>query len=382
MRTFDEVVSYIIGRCTKLVKTHSETLIIISFLLGISSPADADHLSGGFGIGESGPIVTESAVPLKSGRWTAGIRSEFVDNHDFTDADLISLRGAGIDRDGEADEDLHSIGAILGVSLRVSYGLTDNLTVGLKLPYVGRNDIREPEDGHAHAPNPIVVHDIVDHGNTAGMGDLTLLGLYRFYHEGDHELSMLFGLKAPTGDTNETGFENEYEGGRYVTQVFPDDHDDGHHHDGTLLETHQQPGSGSWDGSLGLAYRFNAGQVKVYSSFLYTVVTEGSQDTNLGDSFGYNLAVSRPTTHMAPCDLCSWDLILELNGEWRERETRDGEEVGNSGVHVVYLSPGLRLNFGNDMSMSMSFGYPVVNNVNGDQSEPDYRLIGAISYGF
>lgn len=368
------------GRIIKAVKTSPERIVFSLLLTGFSLTSHADHLSGGFGIGDSGPIMTESALPLEGGKWNVGIKSEFVENKDLSDARLITLRGTGIDRDGEPDEDLHNIDSIFGVSLNASYGLTDDITVGLRLPYVKRNNIHEPEEGHAHDGNPIVIHNIIDHGDSAGIGDLTLFGFYRFYNADDHHASILLGLKTPTGETDKTGFKNEYAAGLYQTQVIPDgDHD---HHEGTVLETHQQPGSGSWDGSVGLAYSYHPGNINFDSSILYTLVTEGAQRTDLGDVVSYNLAVSRPTTRLAPCDFCSWDLILELNGERRARETRDGVEVGNSGGHILYLSPGLRLNFGNGLNLSASFGYPVVRDLNGDQSEPDYRFVGAVNYGF
>ncbi|MGH8537954.1 MAG: hypothetical protein ACREXM_16250 [Gammaproteobacteria bacterium] len=342
----------------------------------------ADHLSGGFGIEQTAPINTESAVPLRQGGWTVGVRTEYVNNDTFSDAELINLRGRGIDRDGEADEDLHSIESILGVSLRAAYGVTDNLSLGFRLPFMRRNNIREPEEGHAHAPDPIVVHNIIEHGDTVGIGDTTFFGLYRFYRDANNDVAALFGVKTPTGETDEDGFEDEHFAVRYRTNVFPSGHEEDHHHEGRRLETHQQPGSGSWDGILGLAYSRPMGPVNFDSSILYAVVSEGSQDTDLGDAFNYNFAVSHPTQRFVPCQPCSWNLVLELNGEWRDQEARGGEEIGNSGGHVLYLAPGIRFIGPAGWNVAVSAGYPVVNDLNGDQSEPDYRLVGTVNFNF
>ncbi|MGH8659886.1 MAG: hypothetical protein ACREV4_15790 [Gammaproteobacteria bacterium] len=361
--------------------TYLQALLFFGLVFHALS-AHADHLSGGLGIEQTAPINTESAVPLKQGSWIAGVRTEYVNNDSFSDQELITLRGIGINRDGEADEDLHSIDSILGVSLRAAYGVTENLTVGFRLPYVRRENIREPEEGHAHGANPIVVHDIVEHGDSAGIGDTTFFGQYRFYHDGSSDIAALFGVKTPTGETGEEGFEGEHFGGRFVTDVFPSEEEEGHHHQGTRLETHQQPGSGSWDGIVGVAYSRSISPVNFDTSVLYTVVSEGSQDTDLGDIFNYNFALSHPTNAFVPCQPCSWNLVLELNGEWRDKEERGDIEIGNSGGHVLYLAPGFRFIGPGGWNMALSAGYPVVNDLNGDQSEPDYRIVGTVNFNF
>ncbi len=356
--------------------------VVLGSLASWMIDAQADHLSGGFGIEQAAPINTESAVPLRRNGWTLGLRTEYVDQDTFGDVELINLRGADINRDGEANEDLHSTKSLLGVSLRAAYGVTENLTLGFRLPWIRREDIREPEEGHGHGANPIVVHDIIEHGDSAGVGDTTFFGLYRFYHDTTNDVAALFGVKTPTGDTDEEGFEDEVSAGRFVTNVIPEDHEDDHHHAGRRLETHLQPGSGSWDGLLGLAYSRPLGPANFDTNFLYTIVSEGSQDTDLGDALSYNFAVSYPTERFVPCQSCRWNLILELNGEWRDKEERSGVEIDNSGGHVVYLSPGLRFVGIGGLNLGVSFGYPVVTDVNGDQVEPDYRLVGTINVTF
>ena len=69
-------------------------------------------------------------------------------------------------------------------------------------------------------------------GNSAGFGDVTLLGQYRFHNNAQTGTSaaVLFGFKAPTGSTNQRDAAGE------------------------LFEAEFQPGSGSWDGLLGAAF--------------------------------------------------------------------------------------------------------------------------------
>ena len=75
------------------------------------------------------------------------------------------------------------------------------------------------------------------------------------------------------------------------------------------------------------------------------------------------------------------DAVLEINGEWQVKQDIAGETDPNSGGNVVFLSPGVRLT-SNAWSGFVSFGLPIVNGLNGEQSEPEYRLVGGIAVGF
>ena len=113
----------------------------------------------------------------------------------------------------------------------------------------------------------------------------------------------------------------------------------------------------AWRGPITLA----RGQFD--SNVLYTVATEGTQNTDLGDRFQYNFAVSYRLTsgarqvsngghahahdggheHSHGNSGPALDLVLELNGEWQaEQETNDISDP-NSGGNTLFLSPGLRL---------------------------------------
>jgi hypothetical protein len=139
---------------------------------------------------------------------------------------------------------------------------------------------------------------------------------------------------------------------------------------------------------------------------------KGAYETNLGDRFQYNLAVSyrlagylsgsgpmyagalpapmyhggpkgQGHTHVEPMAPTgpALDLVLELNGEWHDQQKVAGITDANSGGNVVYLSPGVRLTSGK-MSAFASVGVPVINQMNGFQVEPDWRLLTGVSVGF
>jgi hypothetical protein len=356
--------------------------------------AMADHLSGGFGLQSSAPFWTESAQTLQKGKFAFGLRSEYANLRPLSDSKLAALRtsdreanpsfypsghhddhddhGEVGDEDAHARQaDLHTVDYLLGGSFRAAYGITDDITVGFRLPFVYRNGLREVEAGHGEGHS---IHQIYDHGNSEGIGDMSFWGQYQFFNDSKQSAALLLGFKAPTGDTTNTGFKREYnyKSGKETTPTIPEGHT-------ARLETHLQPGSGSWDGMFGLAYGYDLGPVQFNTSALYTLTTKGSQDTDLGDGFNYNFAASLPVNAFTPCANCSWNLVLEANGEWRDQEKRGDITIGNSGGHTLYISPGVRFISGQNWNIGTSFGYAAISDVNGDQSRPDYRVMGAFN---
>jgi len=70
-----------------------------------------------------------------------------------------------------------------------------------------------------------------------------------------------------------------------------------------------------------------------------------------------------------------WTAILELNGEWRDKQETGGLSDPNSGGNTVYISPGVRFSGGKHWNTALSFGAPIVKDFNGYQTPPDYRIV-------
>lgn len=261
-------------------------------------------------------------------------------------------------READAEADLHSVESLWSLSVSAAYGITDDLTIGVRVPFMMRHDIREPEHDNV-GPGA----EIESLGNLEGIGDTTFYSQYRFFKNEGTNISALLGIKTPTGKTS-----------RYSA--------DGHE----LLDTEFQPGSGSWDGILGLAFTQQLAAFSVNASTVYTIASEGAQDTDLGDIFSYNFALSyrlfgqQGLSYEAP--KFAFDTILEFNGEWRDKEENRNVKDNNSGGNIVYISPGVRLTAGKNISVGASFGIPIVQNTNSNQVEPDYRVISSINFNF
>ena len=366
------------------MRTGFITIAAGALVLAATSPVLSHHPSGTGTSATGGPIVTIPGTTLQKGTSALYLIFEHISFNELSDAVLEAAAAK--------DQHAHSLATLESPALGYSYGLTDRVMVSVQLPYVVRTGIREAshhhhdESAHTHAEGGATHHETpetLDRGDTEGIGDLTLFGQYRFYGQDTGlQASLLTGIKTPTGETGERDDQGE------------------------LFEAEFQPGSGSWDPMFGLALSQSQGRWSVDGNVLYTIATDGTQHTDLGDRFHYNGAVTyrlkgadveashdgalhhhshngRSHHHdhaMSPKGLVI-DAVLELNGEWQAKQTISGVDDPNSGGNVVFLSPGVRV-ASNRWSGFAAVGLPIVNDLNGLQSEPTYRLFGGVLVGF
>jgi len=313
-----------------------------------TASALADHPTIAFGSEGAGAINTIAATPLPAGSWGIGLRSEIIDNDAFTTEQLEDFAASG-------NEGVHSIDSITSTSVSLSYGVSEDLSISARLPFITRKNIRESElDG--------VTPEAHTHGDSSGLGDLVLLGQYRVLNDAGRDVAGLLGVKAPTGKTDETD------------------------NDGVRFETEFQPGSGSWDMLAGASISVSNGNLGYHANVLYNLTTEGSQATKIGDALSYNLALTyrigenhadHDHVHEGGTGL-QWDLSLELNGETRDETEIAGVIEPNSGGTTVYVSPGIRIS-ANGFSAFLSYGIPVVQDQNGIQTDVDSRIVLGLS---
>jgi len=349
---------------TKSRKTnHLPKLAVHASILALcSTTAVADHPTLGLQQDAAGPVTTLTAIPLPAGVGVMGFESQYISNNAISDHDLAHF--------AEDGEQVHSVDSVDNLSLNAAYGVSDNLTLGLNLPWVSRRDIREGHHHHEDAEHhDVPVEGEIERlGESSGLGDLTVYGQYRFLgaNTSDLSASFLFGVKLPTGRTDVTTAE------------------------GDRFETDHQPGSGSLDLLSGIAVSRQWSNLSLDGNILYSFAGNGTQDSNLGDVFNYNIALSRRFGHSARSGHgsahthaagrhSSWDAALELNGEWRDRVRSAGQVQEHTGGNVVYLASSVRYNGGKNWSAYASLGVPVIENLNGIQSDPKYRFFIGVS---
>ncbi|MBA4372611.1 MAG: hypothetical protein C0402_07075 [Thermodesulfovibrio sp.] len=322
------------------MKSIATKILATAFVLLLQCSAWAHHPAVGMAAGDAGPIRTLSADTLKQGSFSFDIQAEIISLKPFSDAAMQQLAIDG--------NDIHSIDSVRHLNFGLGYGLTDDLTLGIKIPYASLRNIR--------ASNPEDPDHIHSHGNSSGIGDLSVLGRYRVIKQGGNgvDVSLVAGVKMPTGKTSVKDPE------------------------GDLLETEHQPGSGSWDPIFGVAVTRRNGPLSLDANIIYAIASKGSQETDLGDLLSYNAAAS----YRALAGGIALDLVLELNGEWKQKQSIAGIRDENSGEHILLLSPGLRLSLRKNTMAYVSVGFPVMQDINGIQAKTRARTLFGFGIGF
>jgi hypothetical protein len=323
----------------------------------------ADHPAGVFGPGAGGPVLTPTADVLPQGNWSIALYNEYR-RFDVPSRAALEAQAA------EAGH-VHSLRYLWSPSVGIAYGLSDQLTLAARLPYVKRADLAE---GHVHGGH-VGVHEL---GDSAGLGDLSLTGYWRFWDNGDGGAAALsFGSFLPTGSTDEV----DAEGDRFATE--------------------HQPGSGAWRPFVGAIYSHNMNRLGLHANARYTWATEGAQQTELGDRLDYGLALSYRLTkaaeephhhhhgdaaqphhhHEEPAAPLQWDLLLELSGEYQRPQRIAGVTEGHD-EHILFLAPGLRVSGNGGWTVAASVGFPVYQDIGHEHIETDWRALASLGYSF
>ena len=349
--------------------------LLVSTAVGAS--AALAHHPGIGGIGGAGGIFTIGAGTLDQDQFAFSAFVDYLRLKQLSEPTLLANVG----------NDVHGLQTVESYAIAFAYGITNDLTVSVRLPWVRRTGILE---GVQEDPaDPATVRD---RGSTSGFGDVTVLGQYRFLNNqvSGTQAAVLFGVKAPTGATN---------------QVDPF---------GEVFEAEFQPGSGSWDGLFGAAFSQRLTPALSFHANVLAIATgTGTQDTNLGNRFLYNSALAyrlfgetagEPHSHdprnalahaghdysrmatKAPMVAAlhshvALDVLLEINGEWHDQQRTFGIADPNSGGNTIFISPGLRLTVEN-WSSYVLVGIPVVNDYNGIQATPMWRVLAGVSAVF
>ena len=349
----------------------ARSFMIAAATLFATAPAFAHGDEGGAAVG----TLLPQGVTLVSAGY------DFVKFEPISDARLTALAARGV-------EEVHSLQTIAVPTVSLGYGVTHDFSVGLRLPYLDNEEIRETDPA---GPG------VNARGGVRGIGDVSFSGTYRLIDDeaSGFEAAVTLGVKAPTGRTNIAG------------------------QNGELFETEHQPGSGSWDGFAAAAISKETGALTLSASAAYGFNGEGARQTTLGDRFSYGVAASYRVwsreggfdggmmklgtkfdgmmhhggvNHDEPEEApahhhdgafygTTLDLSLGLNGQWTGTLETAGEINHNTGGNVVYITPGAKLSV-NQWAGFVSVGIPVARDLNGIQSNPDWQLSTGVSLQF
>lgn len=297
----------------------------------------------GANLGPGASVFTIPAYTLPRGRTVLGMGLRYGNSYEFSKIKMQTLNS----RSAHA----HSLDGQMNLSLNAVYGLTDQLNVIAVMPYNMRFGLRSTSDGVTYGG-----------GDSVGFGDLSLLLKYRIINscDKDYQAALIAGIKMPTGETSETD------------------------NFGFKLAADEQPGSGSWDPTLGLAFSKVFNKYSLDASALYTLATPGFNNLIVGDRVNVGLALNRRLEKLSRKKILGRDLdviwTLENFGSWQEKVEYEGIKDGNHGGFLLYLGTGLKLGLDDRVFLNLNVAHPVINALNGEQPAAGLILFSGLNF--
>jgi len=305
----------------------------------MAGAALADHGPGTSG----GGVGTPSGETMKPGKFSVAIREDFTEFGDLSDGEIASKAA----RAGDID----LLDRSYLTSFAVSYGVFENIQIGLSIGYYDAVKAREAEFDDATGETEMVTF------NPDGWTDLWLTGKYRFYHGPLGHVAVLGGVKFPTGKN------------------------DVHNSEGERVEPSATAGSGAFDGAIGLAYsRFLTKQITMDVGAQYTIRGE-DDDFRLGDRIDAGLAIAYRLVEDIEKPFQP-SVFAELNFRHLLKSEEDGDEDPNTGGSVLFATPGVRARFGPNVGFTLAAPIPVYQDLNGEQLETDFKLLAELNIEF
>ena len=227
---------------------------------------------------------------------------------------------------------------------RFVFGLNENLTLGLTIPYVNKSLERSnPSSGMRETLR------------SDGLGDVPVMGKYRFFQKSGAgettEAAVIFGLELPSGRTNV---------------------EDG----GSRLSQPLQPGSGSLDAILGVAFTRVDGRWLLNADLIGKFNTE-ADDYRFGNTYRFDVGAQYRVYpgRYESFDQTTVNLVAELNSSYAEQSTFQGATLPDTGGLKVFATPGIQVIVSENMLFEGAIQIPVIRSLRGSQLEEKFRII-------
>lgn len=227
-------------------------------------------------------------------------------------------------------------------TLTLGYNINKAWGISLLLPYIDRSHSTiAPGDSD------------ISTSHTRSPGDLKLVGRYQGFSD-DADTGLLFGVKLPTGRDDFLFNGGPQQGG--------------------LLDRSLQPGSGSTDLLLG-GFRFGSlnRDWDWYAQALAQAAVRTRDDFRPGNVYTANAGLRYMSLgRVTP--------LLQLNALERRADGGASADATNSGGRSLYVSPGMSVAFGKNLSVYSFVQAPLYQHVNGLQLAPRWNASVGLSF--
>jgi len=197
----------------------------------------------------------------------------------------------------------------------------------------------------------------------SGFGDATLMGLYTLYSDAPvrpgHRLIAGFGVKAPTGRTDERK------------------------PDGTLVHAMMQPGTGSWDPLFLVSYTRGLYPLVLQANIFYQMTTEGFNGYEFGDKLSVDLSARYQASNFVNVGIEAGAIHAEKDDDHDNRYSRPVNSMVDNpdftGLDSIFVSPVVQVKFpGTGGSAEFKYQVPVYQDANGFQQVIDWRALATV----
>ncbi len=274
-------------------------------------------------------VETTPLLGSKTGQWVISLGMDYSDqNKPYINADAaITGQLAHHHDEQQTLTKRYSIG--------IAKQLSDSWQLGIELPFVSRYH------RHIHNHHGEQLFEVWQLG---ALGDLWLNSKYQVMGDNSRSLSLLAGVKLPTGGTRLTNA------------------------DGDEAEVSIQPGSGSYDTRWGIAYQDTIG-LPIKTSILVTTNGNGTDGWKNGNQFAANLGTSLTWLPNIAWTVQCNALVIEKSQPGTTRE-----DVSSTGGTYVFLTPGIDINLTETTLVSTQVQIPLYRYVNDIQLAADVSV--------
>jgi hypothetical protein len=229
-------------------------------------------------------------------------------------------------------------------SLRLSYGISNKLSVSALLPYISVATTANQKAKGEH-------YQVVNNSPTSAFADLSLFVTYLFYDKNSLKISAMGGVEFPTGK-------------------LPKDH-------GQIIV-----GSGSFDPLASLTASKQWSKFSVRTNLAYKLTTVSSNGIDYGDFLNYQLGVNYQVNRISVDTLnCSNEskkpmlfMGLTLLGENLHPIKESGILIDNTGFSRNFVSLNSTLSLKNKFAVYIAADVPITQNNYGVQNAASYRF--------
>lgn len=295
-------------------------------------------LNHGPGAGSAG-LVT-SAITLKQGAWTLSVRLETTEFESVPDGEIAAhtLESGGFD----------ALDRSLLTGVEASLGVTEDLTLSASFGFFDAIGFRE---GELEMGSPEIAT-----GNPDGLTDLWLQGKFRLVRSPEYHLAVLGGVKFPTG------------------------RNDSRNSHGEVIEAVEQPGTGSTDFAVGIAYTtWLTERLTLDAGARFVLTTEGKNGYKIGNRIDAGAAPAYRLTEDVQAHP-QWVLFGELSVRNLRRDEEDGATVEDSGGTTFFVVPGITLRSSPTIDWTLSVPVPVMQNLHGNQQEMEFKVLFSVTF--